>query len=58
MNINLILYLEEQDYHGLSQEIYKIAQEHAEGRMVSVLEGGYALDALKGSYAAHIDAFQ
>jgi acetoin utilization deacetylase AcuC-like enzyme len=50
--------LEEQDYHWLSQEIYKIAQEHAEGRMVSVLEGGYALDALKGSYAAHIDAFQ
>lgn len=50
--------LDERDYHWLSKELYKIAQQYADGRLVSVLEGGYALDALKGSYAAHIDAFQ
>ena len=50
--------LTEKDYHWLSLEIYEIAKKYAEGRVVSILEGGYDLDALKGSYAAHIDAFR
>jgi len=32
-----------------------VAEQHAEGRIVSVLEGGYALDALGRSATAHIN---
>lgn len=46
----------EEDYGWLTTEIKKIAQSHADGRLISVLEGGYNLDALKASYAAHMDA--
>ena len=33
-----------------------IAERHATGRLVSVLEGGYDLDALGSSVAAHVEA--
>jgi acetoin utilization deacetylase AcuC-like enzyme len=40
----------------LTREIRGVADEFAQGRIVSVLEGGYELSALGRSVAAHIDA--
>jgi len=44
----------EDDYAWLTREIMSIAKRHAQGRVVSLLEGGYALSALARSAAAHI----
>jgi len=49
------LRLREPDYRWVTEEIRGIAERHANGRIVSVLEGGYALSALGRSVAAHID---
>jgi len=46
--------LTEDDYFWLTNELKIIAKEHAQGRIVSVLEGGYALSALGRSVVAHI----
>ncbi len=50
------LFLLEEDYAWITREIKNIAEEFAEGRMVSTLEGGYNLDALAKSALAHIEA--
>lgn len=50
------LNLTEQDYRWVTGKIREIADTHAGGRIVSVLEGGYALPALARSVAAHLDA--
>lgn len=50
------LALREDDYRWVSDRIREMADRHADGRVVSVLEGGYALHALGRSVAAHIDA--
>ena len=44
----------ESDYTWLTREIVTVATRHAQGRVVSVLEGGYALHALARSVAAHV----
>jgi acetoin utilization deacetylase AcuC-like enzyme len=46
--------LVEQDYAWLTQQIKQVANEHAQGRIVSVLEGGYNLSALGRSVEAHL----
>ncbi len=46
----------EADYAWLTQQICTIAKRHAQGRVVSCLEGGYNLDALARSVHAHISA--
>ena len=46
----------EADYAWLTQQICMIAKRHAQGRVVSCLEGGYNLDALARSVHAHISA--
>lgn len=43
-----------EDFVWLTQEICKLADTHAQGRVVSTLEGGYDLDALAASVAAHL----
>ncbi|KAF0206035.1 MAG: histone deacetylase superfamily [Gallionellaceae bacterium] len=48
------LALREADYVWVTDELKAIAARHAERRIVSVLEGGYALHALGRSAAAHI----
>lgn len=48
------LNLTEMDYLWLTQQIKQIAQAHSQGRMVSVLEGGYALASLGQCVVAHI----
>ena len=42
------------DFTWLTEEICKRADIHAKGRVVSTLEGGYDLDALAASVAAHV----
>ncbi len=51
-NINLA----EADFAWATQKIMEIADRHAGGRIVSLLEGGYDLDALGNSVAAHVTA--
>jgi acetoin utilization deacetylase AcuC-like enzyme len=48
------LQLETEDYAWITRRICDLADEHAQGRVVSVLEGGYSLDALRESVAAHV----
>ena len=50
------LELQTEDYHWLTQNIAVIASELAEGRIVSILEGGYDLDALRSSTQRHVSA--
>jgi len=48
------LALVEADYAWVTEVICSVADRHAEGRIVSVLEGGYNLDALGRSAFAHL----
>ncbi|HOY70077.1 MAG TPA: histone deacetylase family protein [Methylotenera sp.] len=46
----------DEDYAWITQQVKMIANQFSQGRMVSVLEGGYALDALGRSAVAHVKA--
>jgi len=46
--------LVEEDFHWLTTELVKIAQQQCAGKIVSVLEGGYDLKALAASVAVHV----
>ncbi|WP_090828836.1 histone deacetylase family protein [Nitrosovibrio tenuis] len=48
------LNLVEEDYAWVTERIKEAAHKYATGRIVSVLEGGYALPALGRSVAAHV----
>jgi acetoin utilization deacetylase AcuC-like enzyme len=48
--------LEEPDFGWVTARLQEAARRHAQGRMVSVLEGGYDLRALAGSVTAHVEA--
>src|SRR6185312_14061240 len=48
------LMLDEGDYAWVTERLVEIAQAHAQGRVVSTLEGGYDLAALGASAAAHV----
>jgi acetoin utilization deacetylase AcuC-like enzyme len=48
--------LHEEDYAWITQEVKKIADEVCQGRIVSALEGGYALDVLGKCVLAHVEA--
>ena len=48
--------LEIEDFEKLTREIVAIAETHAGGRIVSVLEGGYNVPILAGAVAAHLGA--
>jgi acetoin utilization deacetylase AcuC-like enzyme len=50
------LMLVEGDYAWCTERLLEIAGKHAGGRVVSSLEGGYDLDALAASAAAHVAA--
>jgi acetoin utilization deacetylase AcuC-like enzyme len=51
-NLNLV----EADFAWATQKLMEIADTSAQGRVVSVLEGGYDLQGLAGSVAAHVTA--
>ncbi|MBP6900502.1 MAG: histone deacetylase family protein [Burkholderiaceae bacterium] len=46
--------LVEADYEWITRRIKDVADRHAQGRIVSVLEGGYVLSALARSVVAHL----
>lgn len=48
--------LKEQDYAWLTAELKQLANRHCQGRMVSMLEGGYDLSSLGRSVVAHLKA--
>lgn len=50
------LNLTDDDYRWVTQALMDIAAECCEGRIVSVLEGGYSLEALASSSAVHVHA--
>jgi acetoin utilization deacetylase AcuC-like enzyme len=51
-NLNLV----EADFLWATQKIMEVAQASANGRVVSMLEGGYDLEGLSNSAAAHVSA--
>jgi acetoin utilization deacetylase AcuC-like enzyme len=51
-NLNLV----EADFTWVTQRLMQIADESAQGRIVSLLEGGYDLQGLARSAAAHVTA--
>jgi len=50
------LMLVEADYAWVTERLMACAARHCQGRIVSALEGGYDLDALAASVAAHVRA--
>lgn len=48
--------LDEDDFYWATRRIMSVAHRHADGRVVSALEGGYNLRALGASAAAHVEA--
>ncbi len=50
------LMLEDDDFAWVTSAIAEVAHRHSKGRIVSALEGGYDLDALARSAAAHVGA--
>jgi acetoin utilization deacetylase AcuC-like enzyme len=53
-----MLELVEDDYAWVTAELLTLADRHAGGRLVSVLEGGYDLTALANSSLAHLNALR
>ena len=51
-NLNLL----EADFAWATRKLMEVADKYAQGRVVSVLEGGYDLQGLAGSAAAHVAA--
>jgi acetoin utilization deacetylase AcuC-like enzyme len=50
------LELKEEDYAWVTRKLMEIADKSAQGRIVSVLEGGYDLQGLRDSVAVHVAA--
>jgi acetoin utilization deacetylase AcuC-like enzyme len=50
--------LQDGDFATLTRLLMAVAQRHAGGRLVSVLEGGYDLPGLAAAAAAHVGALQ
>ncbi|HWO01075.1 MAG TPA: histone deacetylase [Blastocatellia bacterium] len=50
------LLLEDSDFREMTKEVMGLAERHASARVVSVLEGGYNLDALGETVRTHIEA--
>ena len=48
--------VDEEGFNTLTQQIVALADTHSQGRVVSVLEGGYDLPALTRSVTAHATA--
>jgi acetoin utilization deacetylase AcuC-like enzyme len=48
--------LTEEDFNWVTEKLVEMADKHAGGRVVSLLEGGYDLDALARSTAVHVQA--
>ena len=52
------LMLETEDFGWLTRQLREVAERHAAGRIVSMLEGGYDLDALRECTVVHVEALR
>ncbi len=50
------LMLKDEDYAWLTEHIVSVAEASADGRVISTLEGGYNIGALRGATLAHLQA--
>jgi acetoin utilization deacetylase AcuC-like enzyme len=50
--------LTDEDFRDLTMAMMEIAHQHAQGRLVSVLEGGYSLSGLAAGVQAHVQALR
>jgi len=50
------LMLEDEDFREMTKQLLRISEKHANGRLISLLEGGYNLDLLGGSVISHLSA--
>ena len=50
--------LTDDDFADLTRVMREIADKHAGGRLLSVLEGGYSLTGLASGVRAHVEALQ
>lgn len=50
------LEFEDEDFAWATEELLRLAESHCAGRLVSVLEGGYDLEALASAASAHVRA--
>jgi acetoin utilization deacetylase AcuC-like enzyme len=50
------LMLEDSDFAEMTGDVLRVAEKHAHGRVIGLLEGGYNLDLLGGSVASHLEA--
>jgi acetoin utilization deacetylase AcuC-like enzyme len=50
------LMLEDSDFYEMTRDVLRIAEKHASGRVIGLLEGGYNLDLLGASVKSHITA--
>jgi len=50
------LYLQTEDFYTLTKRTLDLAKKHCSGKVVSILEGGYDLQALQDSTVRHVDA--
>ena len=48
--------LESKDFYEITKRTLELSKFHCNGKVVSILEGGYDLSALKESTAMHVDA--
>ncbi len=48
--------LEVEDFEEMTRDVIQVAEAHAGGRLVSILEGGYNVPILAGCVAAHLQA--
>jgi acetoin utilization deacetylase AcuC-like enzyme len=48
--------LQSEDFHDLTQLVVAVAEQYCGGRIVSLLEGGYNVDALAESVACHLES--
>ena len=48
--------LENEDFAWITREVMEIARDVCQGRIVSILEGGYSAQGLAGGCAAHVRA--
>lgn len=49
------LNLTDDDYRAMTRDVMRLAADHCDGRIVSLLEGGYNLDTLPRTVAAHVE---
>ena len=50
------LLLEDSDFAEMTKDVLRLSETHSQGRVISLLEGGYNLDLLGGSVRSHLNA--